>query len=127
MKVEMCGSKLNDVQKLFFGRNASFLATAIYLSSIALVAAGILYFVQWKFGILLVTDTYDMNVYYASSSWAVEGGRLYREVPSEYPLLANMIFAAARVLGYLVFPGKLGFYAVWIALAWLAFFSHFTA
>ena len=45
-----------------------------------------------------VFDWQDIHVYFESSRWIVGGGTLYRAVPSEYPLLANLVFAAVRVL-----------------------------
>ena len=74
------------------------------------------------FGIRLLFDGYDLSVYYNSSRWIIEGGRLYREVPSEYPLLANIIFAAYRYLSNLVAPGFHGFVVVWIASACFIFY-----
>ncbi len=45
-----------------------------------------------------VFDWQDIHVYFESSSWIVGGGTLYRSVPSEYPLLANLCFAIVRLL-----------------------------
>jgi hypothetical protein len=45
-----------------------------------------------------VFDWQDIHVYFESSRWIVGGGTLYRDVPSEYPLLANLIFAAVELL-----------------------------
>jgi hypothetical protein len=59
----------------------------------------------------------DLGLYFNSSRWVVEGGRLYREVPSEYPLLANIIFGAFRYLSNLISPGLRGFCVIWIASA----------
>src|SRR5262245_37125698 len=47
----------------------------------------------------LAFDESDMSVYFASARWVIEGGRLYREVASDYPLFANIIFATVRYLG----------------------------
>lgn len=66
-------------------------------------------------------DSHDLNVYFASSRWVIEGGRLYREVPSEYPLLANVIFATVRFFGNLMLPGENGFYGLWILLAFFIY------
>jgi hypothetical protein len=71
----------------------------------------------WIFGVRLFFDGHDLGHYFDSSRWVIEGGRLYREVPSEYPLLANMIFAACRYLSNLVSPANYGFNAVWIGSA----------
>jgi hypothetical protein len=69
----------------------------------------------------------DMRVYFKSASWIIEGGRLYREVPSEYPLLANIIFAIARYLGDLLHPGFYGFCIVWMSSAWVVYLSAVNA
>jgi hypothetical protein len=92
----------------------------------ALVGATILYFVVKKFDLSLIWrslafDPNDMYVYFDSARWISEGGRLYREVPSEYPLLANIIFATVRYLGNLLHPGILGFYGIWIASTWFVY------
>jgi hypothetical protein len=74
------------------------------------------------FGVRLLFDGYDLSDYFDSSRWVIEGGRLYREVPSEYPLLANMIFAACRYLSNLVSSGRHGFFALWIASTFFIYY-----
>ena len=69
----------------------------------------------------LAFDSNDMRVYFDSARWVIEGGRLYREVESEYPLFANIIFATVRYLGNLLHPGIYGFYTLWIASTWLVY------
>jgi hypothetical protein len=69
------------------------------------------------FDIMVFFDSHDMNVYFASSRWIIEGGHLYREVPSEYPLLANLIFASLRYLSNLVDPGIDAFHIGWMVSA----------
>lgn len=49
-----------------------------------------------------VFDWQDIHVYFESSRWVLGGGVLYRSVPSEYPLLANLVFAAVRLLSQAV-------------------------
>ena len=49
-----------------------------------------------------VFDWQDIHVYFESSHWVLGGGTLYRDVPSEYPLLANLVFAAVRLLSQAV-------------------------
>jgi hypothetical protein len=66
-------------------------------------------------------DSYDLNLYFAFSRWVIEGGRLYRDVPSQYPPLANIIFATVRYFGNLVLPGEEGFYSLWILSAWCVY------
>lgn len=62
-------------------------------------------------------DSHDIGVFFRSSAWAVGGGTLYRDVPSEYPLAANLIFGAIRFLASLVTePDRhlWGFTLIWI-------------
>lgn len=69
----------------------------------------------------LAFDPFDMHVYFTSARWIIEGGSLYREVASDYPLFANIIFATVRYLGNLLHPGIYGFYGLWIASTWLVY------
>jgi hypothetical protein len=64
----------------------------------------------------------DIAFYFGSARWIIEGGRLYREVSSDYPLFANIIFASCRYLGHFLHPGFWGFFTLWIAAAWIVFF-----
>jgi hypothetical protein len=43
-------------------------------------------------------DWHDMHVYFLSSGWVMGEGTLYRQVPSEYPLLPNLLFGAVRLI-----------------------------
>jgi hypothetical protein len=85
------------------------------MTIIALIGGELMYLrgLNWR---VLVFDPKDMDVYFRSASWIIEGGRLYREVPSEYPLFANIIFASVRFLGDMLHPGRHVFYCLWIAL-----------
>ena len=56
----------------------------------------------------------DLRVYFESSRWIIEGGKLYKDAPSEYPPLANVVFAVWRWLGNLVYPGFTGFIYTWV-------------
>lgn len=87
----------------------------------ALFAAPLLYWVEEKFAIRLAFDAHDLNVYFNSAGWIVDGGRLYRDVPSEYPVVANIIFAMLRYLANLIHPGAHAFYIVWAAVAGLVY------
>ena len=92
--------------------------TGVFLIVAGLVGAAIVYLVEKKFGNGLASDTYDIHVYFTSARWAIDGGRLYREVTSEYPLFANIIFAALRYLGYLCHHiGFYTFYGLWVTSA----------
>jgi len=77
--------------------------------------------------LLLAFDDWDMNVYFRSASWIANEGRLYREVPSEYPLFANILFAITRYLSNLLQSGLYGFYIIWMSLACVAYFSAVNA
>src|SRR3974390_2536953 len=92
-----------------------------FLTASVLVGAFSLFLGQKKFGIRLAYDPHDLEVYFRSSRWIVDGGRLYYDVVSEYPLLANIIFAVSRYLGYLIYPGLFGFSCVWIVSSWFLY------
>jgi uncharacterized membrane protein len=53
-------------------------------------------------GLWKLFDWHDIHVYFLSSGWVAGQGTLYREVPSEYPLLANLLFALVRVISRVV-------------------------
>jgi hypothetical protein len=69
----------------------------------------------------LLFDSHDLDSYFNRSGWIIEGGRLYRDVWSEYPLLANVVFAFWRYLANLVYPGVTGFEYVWMISAGVIF------
>jgi hypothetical protein len=69
------------------------------------------------FDIRYFFDPHDIDVYFRSSRWIVEGGTLYRDVFSEYPLFANAIFAAIRCIAESRFQGSVGFQYVWVLTA----------
>ena len=73
------------------------------------------------YGVKLLFDHHDISVYFRSSRWVIEGGRLYREVASEYPPLANVVFAALRFLGSLVHSGERVFAFAWVSVAGLIY------
>lgn len=52
--------------------------------------------------IRFLLDRHDINVYFYSSAWTAGSGTLYVDVPSEYPLAANLIFGSIRFLASLV-------------------------
>ncbi len=71
-------------------------------------------------------DTHDVALFYSESRWAAGDGVLYRDVPSEYPLLANLLFAACRVANdhCMPLPGDVRSYALlWIGFSWLVFLA----
>jgi Glycosyltransferase family 87 len=75
-------------------------------------------------GIRVVFDDYDIGVYHRATRWVVGEGTLYRDVFSEYPLAANLIFAAVRVTGdrLSLFRDSLeNFYWLWMSLAWVVY------
>jgi len=49
-------------------------------------------------GLWNLFDWHDIHVYFLSSGWVAGGGTLYRQVPSEYPLLPNLLFGAVRLV-----------------------------
>jgi hypothetical protein len=87
-----------------------YLKKALSISSLAVAAGGLLFAIA-RWGSI---ETTDIHTYFNSSRWIIEGGRLYREVPSEYPLAANVVFATWRLLANLVSPGMRGFEYAWV-------------
>ena len=75
-------------------------------------------------GVRVAFDGYDLGIYHTTSRWAVGDGTLYRDVFSEYPLAANLIFAAVRLVADHLdpFPSSLdSFCWVWTSAAWMVF------
>ena len=76
----------------------------------------------WRpLGIQGIVDGHDIAVYFASSHWVTGAGVLYQGVPSEYPLLANILFAALRVVADWLRPEtapSASFEFVWVVLGW---------
>jgi len=64
-----------------------------------------------------VPDNQDLLRYFESSAWVVGDGQLYVSVFSEYPLLANLLFASVRTLNALAGGNFLGFSILWISLS----------
>ena len=95
----------------------------IVLAAFSIAAVGIVAhpFVWERFTVRLAFDAHDLDVYFASSGWIAGGGRLYDTVPSEYPLFANIIFAAVRYVSDLFRPDGYGFYFVWMVTAWFVY------
>src|SRR5262249_34095003 len=117
----MARYELRGIRLLEFGNQALSPIAAVSWTAVgaAVIAAGLsgaafLYFagLGWN---LLVFDPGDMFVYFYSARWVIDGGRLYREVTSDYPLFANIIFATLRYLSNLLHPGIVGFFGLWIA------------
>ena len=102
----MLDLKVSIIGQYPFSRSVSFPTAAIFISVLAVVGAAFLFWVQKSTDIRFVFDPYDLNVYFASSRWVTESGRLYYEVESEYPPLANLIFAAFRYLGAIINPSR---------------------
>ncbi len=114
----MSGPEFNDATSPGFDRKVLSPITGILLTGAILVGAAVLHLAGKRFGIRLAYDDFDIHVYFASARWVIEGGRLYREAPSEYPLFANIIFATLRYISNLLHPGQSGFYCLWIVSAW---------
>jgi hypothetical protein len=70
---------------------------AAYLLYFSLGVAPSPYSVRFFFDRYLF-DPDDLSVYFKSSAWAVGKGKLYLDVPSEYPVLANLVFGSIRFL-----------------------------
>ena len=68
-----------------------------------------------------LVETSDPGVYFRSSSWVVGQGSLYINVPSEYPLLANLFFALVRLASGALNSqpsALLGFEVTWVTCGW---------
>lgn len=65
-------------------------------------------------------DTHEVRLYYKHSGWAAGQGTLYREIPSEYPPAANLVFGLLRWANdRLPWPaGEQTFCFLWIVTAW---------
>src|SRR6516165_3197622 len=116
---EFCEKLLSPIKGISF--------TAVVLVGASMTAAGLVGAAilispenDWR---ELAVDPWDMATYLDSAGWVINGGRLYREVPSVYPLFPNIIFATLRYLGNLLHPGKFGFYALWIASTWVIYLN----
>ncbi|MGC4120874.1 MAG: hypothetical protein QM765_41115 [Myxococcales bacterium] len=98
-----------DDPKLFTWRNGVF-AAWLAVVMLAIAQHGLLgdEFGLWAFTkpVRLFLDTRDVEIYFRSSAWVVGGGTLYREVPSEYPVAANLVFGAVRGLSALLGPTR---------------------
>jgi hypothetical protein len=116
MSVELSGGRLPKFRKKIL-----FPIIGVFVTAAALVGAAILYLVGKKIDIHLAFDTVDIGVYFDTARWITEGGRLYREVPSDYPLFPNIMFAICRYLGHLLHPGIWGFFTLWVASAWFVY------
>ena len=77
------------------------------------------------FGIRLLFDGYDIGVYFRSSRWIFGKGTLYRDVVSEYPLAANLVFALWRSMASALNRDKLTFEYVWVITASLVYLYSF--
>lgn len=77
-------------------------------------------------GLVHLHDRHDLKVYWQSSRWVVGEGVLYRDVESEYPLAANLLFGAARAAARLgpPFPEPFDRFAWWwMSGAWAAYLA----
>jgi uncharacterized membrane protein len=85
------------------------------------------WFRHWTpLGLWPVFDLHDLRVYFESSRWAVSSGTLYRDVTSEYPLAANLVFGAVRALAAALHPLPDSFHSfalVWIAFGWVSYLA----
>lgn len=111
-----------------FRKKASFPITEVSFTATSVVGAAILTVASFGAAIAYLSakgwlplNAGDLNLYFASARWVTEGGRLYRDVWSEYPLFANIIFATVRYLSNPFHAGVYGFYGVWIALTWVIY------
>lgn len=67
----------------------------------------------------------DLYVYFASSRWVVEAGRLYVAFPSEYLLLPNLWFAVPRAISRMMGGNIFSFSIVYVAVVGVIYSIHF--
>jgi uncharacterized membrane protein len=117
-------------RSFLYGDFAYLLSSPLFFSLVFL--AGFLwlysYFTQLintiPFGIRFFFDYSDLSVYFQSGRWAVGQGTLYKDVFSEYPFLANIIFGIFRFLASFIQPFlyKLhNFWWLWMSVAWFIY------
>lgn len=116
---------------LCLAKNYKTFSRSLYLLIILGCAGSILMYCSWEllsnirpWGIRLFFDPIDLNVYFKSSRWVVSGGKLYKEVFSEYPLLANLIFGIVRYLAEILHPLSSSFDSfawLWMSIAWFIY------
>ncbi|BAY78826.1 hypothetical protein NIES25_53040 [Nostoc linckia NIES-25] len=75
------------------------------------------------FGLKLL-DLYDIDVYFRSSRWVVGEGILYKNIFSQYTLLANLIFGFSRFVAEATHPFSSdleSFSFIWASISWLIY------
>ncbi len=90
----------------------------------------------WRPGsIRILFDPWDLGIYFGETDWVLGEKVLYRDIFSEYTILANLVFGAIRGISirfeWLVAPGlpphlapfagQLTFAWVWMSVAWFLF------
>jgi hypothetical protein len=85
-------------------------------------------FAAWTFltstpalGLPAVVAVSDLGVYFRESGWAVGNGTLFVTIRSEYPLAANLLFAAVRLLSSPLaglLTERTAFMFTWVAVSW---------
>lgn len=98
------------------------LIVALAILPPALLGSNWLSIRTWQpFGIRAFVDIHDIGVYFASSDWIAGGLPLYSGSASEYPLMANILFAAVRVVSEAWQPlpdAASRFQATWVTFGW---------
>ena len=77
---------------------------------------------------ILLFDPHDLKVYFNSAGWVAGQGKLYLNVRSEYPILANLIFAFIRWLSFkvrILNDEFSNFSLIWVVFAVAALLSLF--
>ena len=81
-----------------FSLSKFYLRASYILIAILIVTFIIFSFLGKSFPIRLIYDYHDIQVYFKSTNWIVGEGKLYLDVQSEYPFLANILFAFCRLI-----------------------------
>jgi len=98
--------------------------TRKYFLLVLLVAGAGVGALSYGYGALPSThwlDSHDIRLYYQQSRWVAGEGTLYRDIASEYPLAANVLFATVRVLSDNLWGGLRGYIFVWSWAGWLVY------
>lgn len=61
-----------------------------------------------------IPDNQDILGYFNSTNWVFGTGTLYKDVLSEYPLLANLVFSLVRLLTFNLNQSPLTFALIWV-------------
>lgn len=88
------------------------------LALVAVAGLGAVYGVLMVLGPMHWLIRYDLRLYQIESAWTATDSVLYRDLPSEYPPAANLLFAACHIM---TGSDLNRFVLVWMSAAWLVY------